>query len=144
VKSAHLTGADRELIHAAQTILRDGLNPRRHSVGCALRGRSGRIHTGVNIEACGYGPCAEPITVGAAISSGERSIETIVAVRRRGRRFEVLSPCGNCRQLLLDYAPQAWVIVRDGKRVFRMRAEELLPAAYRSGFAVRNHRSGKG
>lgn len=148
MKTSPLTAEDRKLVRSAGHILRDGLNPRRHCVGCAVRAASGKIYAGVNVEACGYGPCAEPIALGAAIAAGERRFDTAVAVTRSGRRIEVLSPCGNCRQLFLDYAPNAWIIVKDGKRVFKARAKDLLPCAYRSGFAVREgkpaRRNGRG
>lgn len=140
MKTATLTREDRALILAARKALRNDLNPRRHSVGCAVRAASGKVYAGVNVEACGYGPCAEPIAIGCAIAAGERRFTDVVAVLARGRGAEVLSPCGNCRQLLLDYAPDAWVIVKDGKRVFKARAKDLLPAAYKSGFAVRERR----
>lgn len=143
MKATALTPADRELIRAARRALRSDMNPRRHCVGCAIRGESGRVYVGVNVEACGYGPCAEPVALGGAIAAGEKRFVAAVAVVPKGRGAEVLSPCGNCRQLFLDYAPDAWVIVRDGKRVFKARAEELLPAAYRSGFAVKGGRNGK-
>ena len=137
MKPTPLTKADRELVRAARGALRADMNPRRHGVGCAIRGESGRVYVGVNVEACGYGPCAEPVALGGAIASGERRFLAAVAVVPRGRGAEVLSPCGNCRQLFLDYAPSAWIFVRDGKRVFKVRAKDLLPAAYKSGFAVR-------
>ena len=140
VKRCPLTNADRELIRAARGALRADMNPRRHGVGCAIRAGSGRVYVGVNVEACGYGPCAEPIALGAAIASGEKRFVAAVAVVPKGKGAEVLSPCGNCRQLFLDYAPDAWVIVKDGARVFKARATDLLPAAYRSGFAVRKGR----
>ncbi|KAF0245978.1 MAG: cytidine [Planctomycetota bacterium] len=144
MKSTPLTKADRELVLAARGALRADMNPRRHGVGCAIRGESGRVYVGVNVEACGYGPCAEPIALGSAIAAGERRFESVVAVVPRGKGAEVLSPCGNCRQLFLDYAPDAWIIVRDGKREFKARAKDLLPAAYRSGFAVKaGNRAGR-
>ena len=103
-------------------------------MGAAVRCPSGSVYVGVNVEACGYGPCAEPIAVGAAFSSGERALTAIVAVVRRGDDYPVLSPCGNCRQLVVDYSPDARVIYADGDRVLAARAEDLLPGAYRSGF----------
>jgi cytidine deaminase len=129
-----LVEADYELIEAARDVLRRTYRWGRHTVGAAVRGASGAIYRGVNVEACGYGPCAEPIALGAAISNGEETFTTIVAVHRRGDVDFVISPCGNCRQLIIDYAPTAMVIFRDGERVVKALATELLPGAYVSNF----------
>ncbi len=129
-----LDAKDHELIAAAREVLRRNYHPARHSVGAAVLCGSGRIYVGVNVEACGYGPCAEPIAIGAAISNGEREFLACVAVCMVGDEYPVLSPCGNCRQLLLDYAPEAMVIFDNDGQVVKARAVELLPGAYRSDF----------
>ena len=125
---------DLELIEAAADVIRRNYDTDRHSVGAALRGASGRIYTGVNIDSCAYGPCAEPVALGAAISNGEREFTAIVAVV--GDTFAVLPPCGNCRQMLFDYMPDVSVILEvDGQRV-KTKISDLLPATYR-GFHER-------
>ena len=70
------------------------------------------------------------MALGAAITGGERNFVTIVAVRGEDGE-EIIPPCGNCRQILCDYAPQCEVIVRgeDGEAV-KIRALDLLPFAY--------------
>jgi len=123
---------DQRLIEAAGDALSRNFHPVRHTVGAAVVCRSGKIYTGVNIESCGYGPCAEPIALGAALTNGEREILAVVAVAQEGGGVAVLSPCGNCRQLLLDYTPEAMVIYNDGGRVLKARAKDLLPGAYRN------------
>ena len=125
---------DRRLIAAARDVLRRNYHHERHSVGAAVLCSSGRVYTGINVEACGYGPCAEPIAIGTAFSNGERKIKAIVAVCRNGRGYPVLSPCGNCRQLIFDYAPDAAVIFSDKGKMAKARARHLLPGAYSSHF----------
>lgn len=49
-----------------------------------------------------HGSCAEYITMGIAISAGERDFETIVAVHEKAPNC-VIPPCGNCRQMLYEY-----------------------------------------
>ena len=93
---------DHELVQAAEEVLRKNFDAARHTVGAAVRCASGRIYSGVNLKSCGYAPCAEPIAIGIAVSSGEREIESIVSVIGKEGAFHVLPPCGNCRQLLLD------------------------------------------
>ncbi|MBC7250966.1 MAG: cytidine deaminase [Anaerolineae bacterium] len=129
-----LDAEDQKLIEAAREVLRRNYHPVKHSVGAAVLCASGRIYTGINVEACGYGPCAEPIAIGAAFTNGEREIRAIVAVHKRGDTYPVLSPCGNCRQLLVDYAPEAMVIFDYDGQVVKARARDLLPGAYLSGF----------
>jgi cytidine deaminase len=118
------------LIDAAIEVLRKNAHAIRHSVGAAVLCSSGQIYTGINIESSGYGVCAEPIALGAALSQGERKILSVVAVCNRGDGFMVLSPCGNCRQMLLDYAPEAIVIYMESDGVTETKARNLLPGAY--------------
>jgi len=125
---------DRQLITAASDVLHRNYRPVRHTVGAAVLAGSGHVYTGVNVEACGYGPCAEPIAIGAAFSNGELDIRAIVAVRKRGNTYPVISPCGNCRQLLVDYAPEAMVILDVDGKIVKARALDLLPGAYASRF----------
>ena len=125
---------DEKLIDAARDVLRRNYRKGRHTVGAAVLCESGKIYTGVDVEACAYGPCAEPIAVGAAFSNGEREIRKIVAVRKRGEEYPVLSPCGNCRQLIFDYSPDAIVIFNLDGQVRKTAARNLLPGAYESDF----------
>jgi cytidine deaminase len=130
VKYEEIDSQDQELIEAATDVIRRNYRKGRHSVGAAVLGASGRIYTGVNVESCGYGPCAEPVAIGAAIGNGEREFLSIVAVASRDQGYCLLSPCGNCRQLLVDYAPQAMVILERRGTAVKTAARNLLPAAY--------------
>jgi cytidine deaminase len=96
------------------------------TVGCAVLCKNGKIYKGVNCDGIN-GSCAEYITIGIAISAGEREFDTIVAVHDKQLNF-VVSPCGNCRQMLFEYCPDKKVIVNDetGKMI-KVRARDLLP-----------------
>jgi cytidine deaminase len=91
------------------------------------------------------GPCAETIALGNAAAAGinaaarassanvgptstdsDERLVLIVAVASRG----VVSPCGRCRQLLLDYHPGIGVVVGDGEECRVVGVEELLPYSY--------------
>ena len=125
-----LNDADRELI-------RLGLETRtanfdegvyNHTVGCALRCKSGRVYRGVNCDGI-HGSCAEYITMGMAISAGEREFDAIVAVHDKYPN-SVIPPCGNCRQMLYEYCPDILVIVNDEQgRLIKVKARDLLPFA---------------
>ena len=121
---------DRVLIRAAQETLRRGYDPVRHTVGAAVRTRSGKVYRGLNLDGI-HMPCAEPVALGAAVTAGDREIESMVAVCRRGREFPVLNPCGTCRQMLFDYGPLATVIVKfSSGRLARLTATESIPAPF--------------
>ena len=102
-----------------------------HTVGCAIRCNNGNTYSGVNCDGI-HGSCAEYITVGIAISAGEREFDTIVAVHEKGHNC-VISPCGNCRQMMLEYCPDIKVIVNDENgELIKVKARDLLPFAWQS------------
>lgn len=132
MKYLELTSSDEALVAAAIQVIRRAFRDERHTVGAAVLGASGRIHVGVNVESCGYGPCAEPIAIGAAISQGERGFSTVVAVGGWDTRYPVLPPCGNCRQLVWDYAPEAAILLHKNGQLIKVGIRDLLPLAYRN------------
>jgi cytidine deaminase len=85
------------------------------------------MYTGVNIETCGYSTCAEPVALGAAFTNGERKIRSIVSICKRVNNYPLVSPCGNCRQLLVDYVPSAMVILDNNGSIQKTEARSLLP-----------------
>jgi cytidine deaminase len=132
MKYFEITSQDQALIQAAIDVVRENFRDERHTVGAAVLCESGKIYVGVNVESCGYGPCAEPIAIGAAISHGERKFITIVAVGGWDTRYPLLPPCGNCRQLLWDYAPDATVLLQKEGKLIKVGIGDLLPLAYRN------------
>jgi len=122
---------DRQLIAAGLQVLAENFDDGvyHHTVGCAILCKNGKIYRGVNCDGI-HGSCAEYITMGAAISAGERAFETIVAVHEKSPNG-VISPCGNCRQMLFTYCPDIFVIVNDEEgRLIKVRARDLLPFAW--------------
>ena len=125
-----LTPDDHALIAQARDAIRrnyDGVHEN-HTVGAAVRCADGSIFCGVNVYAI-HGACAEQVALGAAITAGQRDFTAIVAVRG-AHGEEILPPCGNCRQILRDYAPECRVILRTGSGLEAIPARELLPWAY--------------
>ena len=126
-----ITEKDQELIKIGLEVLEknfdDGVY--NHTVGCALLCKGGKIFKGVNCDGI-HGSCAEYITVGMAISSGERDFDTIVAVHEKAPNY-VIPPCGNCRQMLYEYCPDIMVIVNDENgNLIKVKARDLLPFAW--------------
>lgn len=118
--------ADLQLIDVAKSIIALRSKPEFHEVGAALRTRSGKIFSAVNVKANvgRVSVCAEAIAIGMAASAGDTDIERIVAVDYNGK---VISPCGMCREMISDYAPEAHVIVPGDDGLEVLKVAELLP-----------------
>ena len=132
-----LSKADQALIEAAAEAIRKRYRYDWQEVGAALRLRSGKIFTGVSLDAYlgRMAVCAEAVALGQAVTNGENGIDTIVAVRHPapdedGRPIEVVSPCGACRELIWDYARDARVIVPGSNGPEVVRIGELIPNKY--------------
>ena len=101
-------------------------------VGAALLAKSGEIITGANVESASYGLtcCAERVALFSALTAGKRNFVAVAVVARApGGPM----PCGACRQLLAEYAPQAKVWVADSRALGPIKefsVRELLPAAF--------------
>ena len=119
---------DLELIEAAKEVINRNFDEidENHTVGAAIRCKNGNIYVGVNVYAL-HGSCAEFVAIGTAITSGEREFESIVAVRSANKNNVLIPPCGNCRQLLLQYAPNIKVLVQTENGVEKVSIQELLP-----------------
>ena len=100
-----------------------------YPVGAALRTKSGKIFTGVNVEnaALPTGTCAERTAVFKAVSEGEREFEVIAVVTKNGG-----SPCGSCRQVLAEFGLDTVVLIADeeGKLLQETTVRDLLPGAF--------------
>ena len=74
-----------------------------YQVGAAVRGKSGKIYTGVNVENAAYpeGTCAEAGAIAAMIIDGEREIAEVAVAGPAGA---VITPCGGCRQKIREFA----------------------------------------
>jgi cytidine deaminase len=130
MKYLEIATQDNLLVQAAIDVVTRNYREERHTVGAAVLCASGKIYAGVNVESCGYGPCAEPIAIGMAISQGEREFVTIVAVGGGNTDYLVMSPCGNCRQLLWDYAPKVSVLLNNSGKLIKVGISDLIPIAY--------------
>jgi cytidine deaminase len=101
----------------------------KYPVGSALRTKTGRLYTGVNVENAAYPQtmCAERIAIFKAVSEGEKDFEVITVVTDNGG-----SPCGGCRQVMAEFGLDTIVILADGtgKLVKETTVRELLPEAF--------------
>jgi cytidine deaminase len=126
-----LTDEERHfLIDLANEARRQAYAPySKYPVGAALRTKSGKVFTGVNVENAAYPTtmCAERTAVFKAVSEGEREFEVIAVVTDNGG-----SPCGSCRQVLAEFGLDTIVLIADGagKLLQETTVKDLLPGAF--------------
>jgi cytidine deaminase len=100
-------------------------------VGAAVRDADGQVVGGCNVENASYGlsNCAERTALFRLVAEGGgKAVEMAVVAEGDG----VVTPCGACRQVIMELAPDAtlWLCHVDGRSVKRSPAE-LLPEAFR-------------
>lgn len=99
----------------------------RFAVGAAVLGESGRIYHGANIENASFGLtcCAERTAIFKAVTEGERGFVAIAVTARDGQGAP---PCGACRQVMAEFAPDLEVHWRDRRgRILTKHLSVLLP-----------------
>ena len=118
-------------------LVRQAINASQHAyipysgypVGAALLGEDGTVYAGCNVENAAYPAtiCAERTALVKAISDGARAFSALAVVTRNGG-----SPCGLCRQMLYEFAPQLRVIVADleGNIHYEKALNNLLPEGF--------------
>ncbi len=116
---------DRELYDRAVAAASAAYAPySRFDVGAALLLRSGEVVTGVNVENASYplGMCAERCALARAVAQGARpgDVEAIAVTA---------SPCGGCRQWLLEFGVDRIAFMHEGEVLVRAPAE-LLPDSF--------------
>ncbi|MDG6898302.1 MAG: cytidine deaminase [Nitrososphaerota archaeon] len=119
------------LVKRAKAAMKRAYSPySRVKIGAAVLTRDGRIFTGCNVENVSYGLscCAERTAIFKAVSEGCRGLVAIAVV---GRSKGFTSPCGACRQVMVEFNPKMRVIRRgtDGY-ASETTAQDLLPSAF--------------
>lgn len=125
-------GSPQELLAAAHAAMVNAYAPYSDfKVGAALRGGSGAIYSGANVENVAYpqSQCAEASAIGALVAAGERTIAAIAVV---AERVEHCPPCGGCRQRLSEFAAANTPVHlgRPGEEPLTMTLGELLPLSF--------------
>lgn len=110
---------DQQLIDAATEVIQKRFLLGKHHVGAAVRASSGKIYSAVHLESKRMDVCAEQIAIGMAMSAGEKTFNTIVAVQMRDvPEPTVIPPCQTCIELIRLYGENADVLVlKDGEIV---------------------------
>jgi len=131
---------DQELLKAAEALITQRYAVGRHHIAAALRTRSGRIVTGLHLDTYvgRASVCAEAVAVGQAMATGAGAadpITAIVSVRHprpteANQSIQVVAPCGICREMLRDFAPEAKVILNIDGALSAYSTADLLPLKY--------------
>lgn len=123
--------------HERQTLIKQAVEIRKRAyvpysnypVGAAVRTKSGRVFTGVNIENAAYPQtmCAERVAIFKAVSEGESEFDVIAVVTNNGG-----SPCGGCRQVMAEFGLDTVVLIADGDGNLHkeLTVADLLPEAF--------------
>ncbi|MBC7195327.1 MAG: cytidine deaminase, partial [Caldisericia bacterium] len=83
----------------------------KYKVGASLITKNGKIYTGCNIENASFGAtiCAERVAIFKAVSDGEREFD-LIAVYVEDEK-NIPSPCGICRQVMMEFSPNLNLIL---------------------------------
>ena len=142
VKRLHyeqLSGEDRGLLQAAKEASKNSHAPvSGFAVGAILQTEGGKIFMGCNVESDAFSPssCAEVVACDKAVSEGYRKFKKIALFshdrENRGRDTNPLSPCGRCRQKLLEFSDMDVIMAsRGSKEVWVCSLSRLLPLRFR-------------
>ncbi len=100
-------------------------------VGAVVRGKSGALYSGCNVENATYGAtlCAERVAIGNMVAAGERELDCVVVATDGG---PLGMPCGICRQTLVEFAgPECVVVAVSPRETRRTTLAALLPEPFR-------------
>ena len=123
------TVSPQQLVAAAQSARDQAYAPYSdYAVGAAVLTQHGEIILGCNVENASYGGtiCAERVALTAAVAQGKREFSAIAVVTVDGA-----SPCGFCRQVMIELGAEMDVYISDQAGNFRSTtARALLPDAF--------------
>ncbi len=135
MESHEMTVDEQQLIDAAKKVRPNAHAPYSgYLVGAALIDDTGTLHTGCNVENAAFpeGTCAEANAIGSMVAAGGKRIVAIAAVGGSDE-IEACTPCGGCRQSILEFADENTriILIGEGKQIDSYSIDELLPAGFR-------------
>lgn len=123
------------LIEDARAVRENAYAPySKFKVGAAVRTPSGKVFVGCNVEnvASPEGTCAEAGAIAAMVAGGELRISEVAVIADSP---DPVTPCGGCRQKLLEFAvPEARIVMATTSgATMEMAVADLLPGAFGPG-----------
>jgi cytidine deaminase len=101
-----------------------------YTVGAALETVGGKVYTGCNVECDSSACCAERVALFKAVSDGCKKFRRIAVVCSGS---EPSSPCGICRQALVEFVDDIEIIMATPRGKMRVaRLKDLLPMPFHS------------
>ena len=102
----------------------------RFQVGAALLAANGEVFAGCNVENASYGltNCAERTALFSAVAAGQQQFLMLAIAAPGGA-----SPCGACRQVLVEFAPELFILLVDSNdlsKIVEANLRDLLPGAF--------------
>ena len=128
---------NRELINMAIEARKNAISPTKYYCGAAVLASNGKIYTGCNLgsEDGIFNICAERVAICKMLSDGEKSFEKIAVVGGPESELIYTTPCGVCRQLILNFGKDIEVIMgypnennEIEEKIFKI--YELLPGGF--------------
>lgn len=101
-------------------------------VGACVKTKNGKYFIGANIENASYGltNCAERNAIFQTYSQGYRQ-DDIEALAIVGQGNTLITPCGACRQVLVELLKRDTpIVLGTGEKVLVTNIEELMPMAF--------------
>lgn len=98
-------------------------------VGASVISEDGSISSGFNIEnpSLTFSMCAERTALINALAEGKGSFKAVAVVSNDGK---YCPPCGSCRQMLLEFAPEISIYLVSEKGIKKSLIEDLLPGPF--------------
>ncbi len=127
-----------ELLKAARAVRENAYVPySKFKVGAAIRGASGTVYSGCNVENAAYpeGTCAEAGAIAAMVAAGETELTEVVVIADSP---VPTPPCGGCRQKLVEFGKPGVSLTlfnTTGDKI-ETTLGDILPGRFDAGFMV--------
>ncbi len=121
----------KQLLEFAEEASKNSYSPySKFKVGAAVLCEDNKVFCGTNVENASYGLsiCAERSAVFTAVSNGCKKIKAIAIYNKNGD----ISPCGACRQVIAEFAKDAYIIYNSKKSGLKIiKISKLLPNSFK-------------
>lgn len=146
--SIELDESDESLIQYAESLIRVKYAKGFHQLASVARTTGSAVFKGLqhDVKIGQASICAEVFAI-HGVEMGGHYIDTIVTVRQapesEGGQIHLVSPCGHCRERLLQFSPECKVIIPFNSHRIKVPIRALLPAAYAVRVRERKQKKGK-